>query len=111
MSNKNDLILQYASFKPKQRLISFREFYTRVVKTSPSLPKERGKYFSTTAANKHIETGALDREISKKRNKSQKVKTEQESSFAETAKSMEFHHTFETMRKKSLRKMEMIALA
>jgi hypothetical protein len=86
--NKNNLILEYASSrKPKNRLLSFREFYTRVVKTSPSLPKERGRYFSITPANKHIETGLLDKEISKKRNKSQKLKTEQEAEFNHTAKS------------------------
>lgn len=53
----------------------------------------------------------LDREISRRSNKSQKVKTEQAADFSRTAKSSAFHTTFASLRKKSLRKMEMLAMA
>lgn len=96
---------------PKRRLISFREFYARSVKTTPSLPKDHGKYFSTTPANKDVEATVIDREIGRRSNKSQKVKTEQAADFNRTTKEPAFHTTFARLRKKSLRKMEMQAMA
>ncbi len=83
VNNKNQMILlEYASPKRSARLLSnFRSFYTKVVKTSPSLPQERGRYFSVTPNNKDIETSILDKQISKKRNVSQKMKTEEEAKF------------------------------
>jgi hypothetical protein len=78
MGDRNNLLDEYlAARQPKPKLFSFPQFYSRVVKTSPSLPREHGKYFSTTPHNKDVETTVLDREMGKRSNKSQKVKTEQ----------------------------------